>query len=145
MTTIDFYVLDSSVARSREQFACRLAEKAYSKGVGVYLHVADETAASNLDEMLWTFRDGSFLPHARVESKTAADSPIIVGCNPPSGESTKEMLINLAEEVPAFYGSFTRVAEVAGPAEPDRKRAREHFRIYRKNGIEPTTHDMTGK
>ena len=145
MTQIDFYVLDGGVASTREQFACRLANKAYSKGMQVYLHVADEPAADALDEMLWTFRDGSFLPHSRADNSTAQDSPVIVGYQQPPAGFDGEMLINLAHDVPAFFEHYSRVAEMVGPDDIYRKQAREHFRSYRDKGFEPNTHDMTRK
>ncbi|MEZ5578324.1 MAG: DNA polymerase III subunit chi [Candidatus Competibacteraceae bacterium] len=45
--------------------ACRLADKAYGLGHTVYLFTASEARAAALDDLLWTFRQDSFVPHER--------------------------------------------------------------------------------
>src|SRR5690554_6973133 len=64
MTRIDFYILNSPSPDARLQYACRLAHKAWQQSRHVYLHCADEAEASRLDDLLWSFRADSFLPHA---------------------------------------------------------------------------------
>ena len=63
MTKVDFYVLGTSGDRARQHFACRLAEKAYRLDNTIHIRTIDQRAAEQLDELLWTFRDGSFVPH----------------------------------------------------------------------------------
>lgn len=142
MTQVDFYVLDAAGGESREHFACRLTDKAFAKGNRVYLHVADEMETARLDDLLWTFRDGSFLPHAKVGSPQAKDAAVLVGFSGPPEDQSTDVLINLAGTVPEFFTKFTRVAELAGPSEADKRAARERFRAYREQGCEPTTHEL---
>jgi DNA polymerase III subunit chi len=70
MTRVDFYVLPDADPAQRPLLACKLAEKAYGQGLKVYIHTATEGEALHLDELLWTFRAGSFLPHAIVKPGT---------------------------------------------------------------------------
>ena len=63
MTRIDFYILPVAEPHGALSFACRLAEKAWQAGNGVYIHGADEEQARALDAMLWQFRDSAFVPH----------------------------------------------------------------------------------
>ncbi|NIA27817.1 MAG: DNA polymerase III subunit chi, partial [Desulfobulbaceae bacterium] len=56
---VDFYVLKQAGLPSRQSFACRLAEKAYRLKNTVHIHAGDQAGAERLDELLWTFRDGS--------------------------------------------------------------------------------------
>src|SRR5579859_3064719 len=60
---VDFYVLEEASATVRLKVACRLAEKAYlaSQTALVWHTDADELRA--FDDLLWTFMDGSFVPH----------------------------------------------------------------------------------
>jgi DNA polymerase-3 subunit chi len=112
---IDFYALSDATPEARLQLACRLVEKAYHLGHRVYVHVGTQERARRLDDLLWTFRAGSFLPHALLREAPTDDEPIWIGFDTeacPSGE----VLVNLADAVPPFYGSFQRVVEVVGTA-----------------------------
>ncbi|MED5461998.1 MAG: DNA polymerase III subunit chi, partial [Pseudomonadota bacterium] len=63
MARVDFYILQTSGELARQQFACRLAEKAYKLDNRIHIHVSEPEAAARLDDLLWTFRGGSFVPH----------------------------------------------------------------------------------
>jgi DNA polymerase-3 subunit chi len=143
MTRIDFYVLQAGSERHREVFACRLAEKAYGRGMGIYLHTSGPAATARLDELLWTFRDGSFLPHLSVDDAAAADpegeTPVLVGHGAEPGPQ-HELLINLADDVPLFFSRFDRVAEIVTGDAADA--ARDRFRFYRDRGYELNTHKL---
>jgi DNA polymerase-3 subunit chi len=141
MTRVDFYLLGKDSDR-REVFACRLAEKAYRLGHRVYLLAPDLPAATELDELLWTFSQGSFVPHALLDSDPAAkEHPVLVGHAEPPGEFN-DVLITLAGEVPPWFSRFARVAELVGTDDPEKARARDRFRFYRERGTAPETHPL---
>ena len=58
MARIDFYVLRQSSEQARQQFACKLAEKAYRLNNTVHIVAGNRADARRLDELLWTFRVG---------------------------------------------------------------------------------------
>jgi DNA polymerase III subunit chi len=136
MTRVDFYVSSDDGARAAPLLACRLAEKAWKLGHKVYVHAPDPAAAQQLDELMWTFRDVSFVPHSLTD-----DAPVRIGHGGPP-EGFNELLVNLASDVPPFAERFDRVAEiVAGVAEAE-QRARARFKHYRDRGHEPETHQV---
>jgi DNA polymerase-3 subunit chi len=139
MTKVDFYLLS---ADNREHVACRLAEKAWRLGNRVYLLAPDKPAARELDELLWTFSQGSFVPHAvhANDSDTEAH-PVLIGHDEPPA-ALHDVLISLAPEVPAWFSRFTRIAELVGAAEDDKVRGRERFRYYRERGYPLETHNL---
>ena len=141
MTRVDFYLLGKDSDR-REVFACRLAEKAYRLGHRVYLLAPDLPSATELDELLWTFSQGSFVPHALLDSGAAAtEHPVLVGhAEPP--DDFNDVLITLAVEVPSWFNRFERVAELVGTDDPEKARARDRFRCYRERGAAPETHSL---
>jgi DNA polymerase-3 subunit chi len=143
MARVDFYVLDRVDERSRQLLACKLAEKAYRLKNTVYIHAKSAADASHLDELLWTFRDGSFLPHLPVDDAAAADpegeTPVLVGHGGEPGPQ-HELLINLADDVPLFFSRFDRVAEIVTGDAADA--ARDRFRFYRDRGYELNTHKL---
>jgi len=142
MARVDFYVLQRTDERSRHTLACRLAEKAYRLENTVYIHAKNRSDAEQLDELLWTFRDGSFVPHALSDAgdETAA-SPVIIGAAP-DGVESRDLLINLCDEIPAFADSFPRVAEVVTADENCRLLSRARFAEYRDNGHSIQTHKL---
>ena len=60
---VDFYILEEASGKARLSLACKLAEKAYLAAQSVLIWHTDLDEIRTLDEMLWTFRDGSFVPH----------------------------------------------------------------------------------
>jgi len=142
MARIDFYVLSQSGEQARQLFACRLAEKAYRLDHTVHIHARDRAAADRIDELLWTFRDGSFVPHevARpgVDSK---QSPVTVGCDVATLEP-RDLLINLCDDVPACIDTFPRVAELVSSDDDSKQQSRRRFTTYRDQGHELDTHKV---
>ena len=63
MTLVGFYVVQSTQPGDRMRVAARLADKAFSRGHKIFINASDETEAKQLDELLWSFRASSFLPH----------------------------------------------------------------------------------
>ena len=139
MTEIDFYVLADAAESRREQVACRLAEKAFGLGHRIYVNARDAQQARALDELLWTFRDGAFLPHALIQDDASA--PILVAAGEDPAE-TPDLLINLAGETPPFFTRCERVAEIVNDEPAVRDAGRERFRFYRDRGYALRTHKL---
>ncbi|WP_418212000.1 DNA polymerase III subunit chi [Aquisalimonas sp. APHAB1-3] len=136
MVQVDFHILDSDDARARLVYACRLTDKARERGHRVFLRVADDSTAKTLDELLWTFRDRSFIPHA-IDGPGAPDEPVLIGTDDAPSRGEGDLLVNLANSPVATPGVFQRIVEI-GDNDPDvRQSARQRFRWYREQGIEP--------
>jgi len=142
MARVDFYVLQRADERSRYTLACKLAEKAYRLDNSVYIHAETRQDAERLNELLWTFRDGSFVPHALsgIDDDTAT-SPVMIGSTADSVES-RDLLINLCDKIPAFADTFPRVAEVVTSDENCRILSRKRFTEYRDKGHSIQTHKL---
>ncbi len=138
---VDFYVLSSADPASRLRFACRLTEKAYTLNNRTYAHVDDAARARELDEMLWTFRAGSFIPHQVEPGDPDNQTPVTIGHKPDS-EADGDLLINLADSIPSFFDRFGRIAEIIDASEAGRQAGRTRFAFYRDNGFEPNTHKI---
>lgn len=143
MPRIDFYLLDDPAPNGVALLACRLTEKAFQLGHSIYIQAASEEQAQALDKLLWTFKQGSFLPHARHPGSDGETAPILIG-HAAELQTEAHVLINLGAEIPAFYLRFSRVAELVGPGEAARQQARRRFRTYRDSGCELNTHNLTG-
>lgn len=144
MTRIDFYITEDGHEQARQRLACRLAEKAYALNHTIYIHTGDRQQAEQLDQLLWTFRDGSFIPHCLQDDRVASQAAIVIG-HEGEPEEHNQVLINLSKDVPAFFSRFERVAELIAGDERDRQAGRERFRFYRDRGYELNTHNLDGK
>jgi DNA polymerase-3 subunit chi len=142
VSKVDFYVIGGSGLETRQRFACRLAEKAYRLNNTVHIHATDRQAVQQLDDLLWTFRDGSFLPHEILDAQVAeSPAPITIGCDSAPSRNC-DLLINLSEEIPAIADSFPRVAEIVTTDEDARNRSRKRFVDYRDRGHTLDTHKL---
>jgi DNA polymerase-3 subunit chi len=140
MSKVDFYVLRVSGELAKQQFACRLAEKAYKLKHAVHIHTGNPESARRLDDLLWTFRDGSFVPH-EVLGPATPEAPVTIG----SGDvlpGDRDLLINLGESVPDEAGSFSRVAEIVTADEDSKATSRQRFVDYREQGHTLDTHNL---
>jgi DNA polymerase-3 subunit chi len=141
---IDFYILNRGSGDNPLTLACRLAEKAVDREHRVLINTGSEADSARLNELLWTFSQGSFLPHRLLADGQADDEgePIAIGSGhePPAGSST--LMINLAPDVPRFFTRFSRIAELVDAGEDDKAAGRERFRYYRDQGCELRTHHV---
>jgi DNA polymerase-3 subunit chi len=145
MTRVDFYILENGDLAASEAFACRVIEKAFRNGHGVFVHTASPVDSQRLDDLLWTFRPGSFVPHHRTEqavAPNAAKSPVVIS-HKFDLATNADMLVNLSGCVPDQLDSFQRIAEVIADDENAKLSARQRFRLYRELGSELHSHSMT--
>lgn len=142
MPRIDFYILADAGAAAREHLACRIAEKAYKAGHRIYLLAESGAHAARLDDLLWTFRDGSFVPHGLDTPRTDPATPILIGEAGTQTAATADVMINLSSAVPGFFGQFERIAEIVDASAEGRQAGRERFRFYRDQGLEPHSHNI---
>jgi len=140
-TRVDFYILANDAPQGRLQFACRLTEKAYALDHRVYAHTTSPEEAATLDELLWTFRQGSFIPHSRLENDTESRAPVTIGM-PERCLQEGDLLINLSAAAPDFATNFSRVAEIVAGNEKARQAGRDRYKQYRAMGLEPETHKI---
>ena len=78
MAQVDFYVLDRVDEHARHTLACKLAEKAWRLENSIHIHTMSREDAERLDKLLWTFRDGSFVPHELAGGDTGAATDCVL-------------------------------------------------------------------
>jgi len=142
MARVDFYVIAAAGEASRQQFACKLAEKAYRLEHTVHIRVASRAQAEQLDDLLWTFRDGSFVPHELL-TNLPAEAPVTIGVETGDGRcATPELLINLTDQLPQDAAAFPRIAEIVTSDDECRRRSRKLYADYRAQGHSLESHEI---
>jgi DNA polymerase III subunit chi len=139
---VDFYVLEEPSTVGRLKVACRLAEKAYLASQVALVWHTDVRELKAFDDLLWTFMEGSFVPHEMLApGASVAESPVMLSAGelPPV---PVDIIINLAPEVPPCLAQTRRVAEIIDGEDSRRRAGRARFKAYRELGIQPTTHNL---
>jgi DNA polymerase-3 subunit chi len=144
VTQVDFYILESDSDDARLRLTCRIVDKATEADQHVFINATSDIDAQKLDELLWTFSQGSFIPHRIVRggADTVPLEPVTIGLNrTPLGERW-DLMINLAADVPEFFSRYRRVAEVVDGNATRRAQSRDRYRFYRDRGYTLNTHQV---
>ncbi len=143
MPRVDFYVTDDASPDARARLACRIVEKAYQAEQRVLVRCLSDEHLARIDDLLWTFGDGSFVPHEpAARENVPLEAPVVLTTHQtPSG--AWQVLVNLSDELPPDWQRFERVAEVLDANADTRNRARARFRAYREAGSAPETHTVS--
>jgi DNA polymerase-3 subunit chi len=138
MTSIDFYTR----VPDRLAVTAKLVAKAVAAHGSVRVLTPDAATTDALDRLLWTVPPTGFLPHCRMDSPLAAQTPVWIDHRVEhSGPAC--VLINLHPDPPPFFSRFERLAEVVGEA--DAAAARDRYRFYRERGYELRAHDLSAR
>ncbi|MEH6583545.1 MAG: DNA polymerase III subunit chi [Halioglobus sp.] len=139
MTRVGFYVIQNNDVQQRLHIAARLADKAFQQGMSIYINADSEDQARQLDELLWSFRPGSFLPHGITGMEHS--EKIAIGWGQEPGNHN-DLLINLQLGIPPFFGRFNRVAEVVTQDPKSLASLRESWSYYKARGYQLDKHDL---
>lgn len=142
MTKVDFYITENKQPAARFNLACRLAEKIQQMGHRIYIHTEDEKQSQEIDDMLWTFKQNSFIPHCIMTTDCEHDDNTILIGHDLNHEKEDDVLINLSQEVPSFFSRFHRVVELIDPDEKQRQMGRERFKFYKERGYPLDSHSI---
>jgi DNA polymerase-3 subunit chi len=138
VTTIDFYTRVGEPLK----LVARIVAKAYRTHGTVRILTPDADATAALDRLLWLEPADAFLPHCRMKSPIADETPIWIDDTlehaGPAG-----VLVNLHPEPPPFFSRFERLVEVVGTEAPQLVAGRTRFRFYRERGYELRQHDWS--
>ena len=136
---VDFYVL-ARTTQSAGELACRLAMMAWEQGHRVAVRADGEDEVKKLDEMMWDYPPGRFLPHAVGEAD--AETPVSITDSDAGIAEHRDLVINLGAGPVPEPTRYRRLLEIV-PAEPEHRTAsRTKFRAYRDQGLSPETHQM---
>ncbi|MBD3894023.1 DNA polymerase III subunit chi [Hydrogenophaga sp.] len=127
----------------KQAYACRLLRKGYRQGVPL-LVLADEPVLTELDAALWTFAPHEFVPHCRATdpAHVVRHSPIQLHAELPPSAPADAVLVNLRPLVPQGYQRCARLIELVTADPNDRQLARQRWRGYQQDGLQPQKYDL---
>jgi len=154
MTRIDFYVLESNSKIAKQNFLCRLIDKAITQGSTLLVATENEDESREIDEVLWTFKPESYIPHDIVTRPQGekTSSPVTAGTldhlpvRIMHGEDDlayHDVLINLRHTAPSEFGRFERVIQIVNQTPDNLERSRKYFSFYKQRGYPIRTHKLS--
>lgn len=139
---VDFYLLSEDSRDALLLLACRLLEKAYFQKITTWVWCKNETDAAALDSKLWTFKEESFVPHARDHEKLPERPLIEIATHYPK-TCTSKLLVNLSSEIVLPSPHLTRILEIVPYLEEQKAKSRENYRLYRQAQYKINTHQIS--
>lgn len=137
MSDITFYILPTASQHERYAFTCKLIEKAYRSGVFCYVLTDDNAQSQRIDDLLWTFRAGSFIPHQRYTGEIPTIPQVLIGTLPPP-KDWQHTVLNLSSNCTTAQ----RVLEILDNSEATKVIGRQRYRQYKDAGYHLTTHKI---
>jgi DNA polymerase-3 subunit chi len=142
MAEISFYVLSSTGMQERYRFACKLIEKAYRCGSFCYVLTDTPQQSHTLDELLWTFRPNSFIPHQIYEGEMPQFPNTVLISHHPAPAQWQKVILNLSSQPPVDLNQTEKVLEILNNDESIKAIGRQRYRYYKQLGFEPITHHI---
>lgn len=141
---LDFYVLATPGLDARH-LACRLALMSWERGHHTIVVTDSDTAAREIDELMWESPPNRFLPHQQDTENKASSAPVLI--TQMSGMhgarlNEAEVVINLCPEPVPEPGRFKRLLEIVPHQDAERENSRKKFKVYRDQGISPRMHEI---
>ena len=141
-TRVDFYIVSAEDETAKLQFLCRLLEKAYKQKHQIFVLCHNQAQTHELDELLWTFKDISFIPHNILGEGPEPAPPIQLGYTTIPA-THRDIIIALKHHQIEEPKKYRRIIEIVANNEADKENARINYRRYRELGCQLHSHDLT--
>jgi DNA polymerase-3 subunit chi len=132
---VSFYILPTESLEDRYLFACKLIEKAYRSGSFCYVLTDSAEQSRILDDLLWTFRAGSFIPHQIYTGEQPEIEPVILIGSLNAPEHWQKILFNLSSRYPDIGPQTERILEILDNSETTKEAGRNRYRQYQQSGM----------
>lgn len=143
MAQVDFYIIPEN--GNQKHFACALIQKAWKQGNNIFVNTRSESEAAAFDDLLWIFKDISFLPHCLAANNDTENSPIVIGDNNQTNDQIPDhttIMLNLTDQIPRDTNKLKRILEIVAGNEDERQQARKRYAEYRNQGHELSNHKI---
>jgi len=137
MTQVDFHILQETSVEARWLYTCRFIEKVERLGHHILVVVDSSADAEALDDLLWSFKPESFIPHQILGGDE--DVKVEITHTAEAGKH-QDVLINMSRHIPEHFSRFARVAEIVIQEPIILENTREHYRFYKQRGYPITQH-----
>ena len=138
---VDFYLLNESESQAAWSVACRLLEKAYQRGHRVFVLCDHQKDAEFIDELLWTYKEDSFIPH-NLQGEGPEPPPAVQIGYGDEPRGFNDILLNMSITIPPYFTRFRRIMEIVASNDTAKELSRSHYREYRAKQCDMHTHQV---
>ena len=136
MTEVTFVEITASRMEMR---ACEIAEENYARGRRVQILAVDQEQAERLDDLLWTFKPVSFIPHGLwVGSPDEPAQPVVITTKRDAVEGMDCLLMMGYSEVD-LVSRFSHAVHLVVPDNQERlESSRRYWTLLKDAGFSLT-------
>jgi len=135
MPEVWFYHLERS---SLDAVLPGLMEKGLERGWRALVRTTSNERVRALDDVLWTYRDDSFLPHGSADDPDTELQPILLA-HDAGAQGKRELLVLIDSAEPGEIDAFERVILLFdGQDEDALKEARARWKTFQEQGVQVT-------
>ena len=139
-TDVLFHQINSIDDKNYLLYVCKLVEKGFKQKIQpIYIQTSNKQQAEQLDKLLWTFKQDSFIPHTIVGTLDLDTTPVQIGWNENQFHPAAA-IVNLSEEIPISYLESKKVHEIIDNDEVKKSKARERWKNYKSEGCKLNFH-----
>lgn len=145
MNQVDFYLISNRVNDARYKLASRLCNKLQRQQQSSLVVTDNVQATTELDRVMWSFSDTSFLAHDLFNNVQAGALTHIGdhhSVSPAVLAQKHRVLVNLSSGIPAFHSQFSRIAEIVDADDNSKAAARIRYKRYQENGYTLKMHTI---
>jgi len=141
MPVVDFYILATDIEQDCLLYCCNFVAVKFAEARRVYIHTPNRATAEAIDELLWTFRDESFIPHTLADEGLRPVPPVQIG-HGAIEHVAHDTLVNLADDIPSSFMRYRHLVQLIPNNEAKIVSARNMYRYYREQGCALHFHDL---
>lgn len=109
MATIQFYHLTTTPL---ERALPKLLEKAYGANMRALVVAPSDERAEQLNQLLWSYDPGSFLPHGSMKEPSPEAQPILLTANSAENKNGATALFITNGAMPAEHHQYERILDI---------------------------------
>lgn len=141
MICVDFYILPDDQTASLQNYTCKLAEQHWQSGKRVLIQTDTADESQLLDELLWSVRADSFIPHGIASLEPSDQQQPILISHQKVNDNNFQCIINLSSR-PADLSDGVSIEEILNQDEHRKQAGRQNYKTYRDAGYTLKHHTL---
>jgi len=143
MPHVDFYILPDDQLSSLHAYACKLAEQYWQSGKRVLIQTDSVENSKILNELLWSVREDSFIPHGIATLEPADQQQPILISHQKINDANFHIIINLSSRPGDIAeANDLKIDEILNQDEARKQSGRLNYKVYRDLGFTLKHHTL---
>ena len=135
---VNFIVLNEA---NKHRIVCEIVEKLYTAGKRTIVHVTEESEGQKLDQMMWSWKQNSFVPHLYCnEVNQEFTEPVIIAKSIIKTDRFDSLLLVQPADIKIIQ-TFDTVFDFAEKYDLALvKKSRERYKLYQQENFKLNTY-----